>query len=90
MSDRDETRWLRLRAKTFRWNDGLDVEGYCAAEVTDGEVVWSTWSHRHGGGPCVLGRQRLAELRRDGPPFSVPSAILRSVERALGASEGSD
>lgn len=81
-----DDRWQRLRARTFRWNDGKTVEGYCAAEVVSGSVTWFAWSHVHGEGRRELGQQSHETLTREGPPLPVPGALLEEIRRALEAS----
>ena len=79
-------RWQRLRAKTFRWNDGKSIEGYLAAEVVGANVTWFTWSHLHGEGRREVGTQSQEALREAGPPIAVPKSILEEILRALEAS----
>ena len=81
-----DDRWQRLRAKTFRWNDGKTVEGYFAAEVASGSVTWFAWSHVHGEGRVEFGAQTQETLSLKGPPIPVPAALLEEIHRALEAS----
>lgn len=81
-----DDRWQRLRAKTFRWNDGKTVEGYFAAEVISGSVTWFAWSHVHGEGRVEFGTQAHKTLMEIGPPIPVPAALLEEIHRALEAS----
>ena len=81
-----DDRWQRLRAQTFRWNDGKTVEGYYAAEVVSGTVTWFAWSHVHGEGRRELGQQSHDAVVRDGPLFPVPAALLKEILRAVEAS----
>ena len=82
-----DERWQRLRARTFRWNDGISIEGYLAAEVASGRVTWFAWSHVHGNGRTEFGAQSREALLANGPPVAVPKAIL---EEILGALDTSD
>lgn len=79
----DDERLERLRARTFRWNEGDDTSGYCAAEIAGGRVVWLRWSHVHGQGRAELGSQSREELERSGPPLAVPARVLAQVLAAL-------
>jgi len=80
-----DDRWQRLRARTFRWNDGKTIEGYFAAEVVGGSVTWFVWSHVHGEGQRGLGSQSLDALIRDGAPIPVPPVLLEEIQRAIEA-----
>ncbi len=69
------------RHRTFRWNDGRDVERYEAVETTDDGLRWYAWSHATGedGGRHDEVRQGYDELLRDGPPRDVPAGVLAAL-----------
>ncbi len=79
----DEDRLRRLRAHTFRWNEGDDTTGYSAAEIEGDRVRWLRWSHVHGEGRRDLGAQSRREIERDGPPLAVPARVLAQILAAL-------
>jgi hypothetical protein len=79
----DDERLSRMRARTFRWSEGDDTTGYCAAEIQGGQVAWMRWSHVHGEGRRDLGMQSRAALEREGPPLAVPPRVLAEILAAL-------
>lgn len=78
-----DNRLRLLTSRTLRWNDGADTSGYSAAEVRGDEVRWFSWSHVHGEGLRELGVQTRHALVENGPPLSVPPAILAQVLELL-------
>jgi hypothetical protein len=81
--DDDAARLRRLTARTFRWNEPNETRGYHAAEIHDGLVRWSRWSHVHGEGHRELGAQTREALERDGPPIEVPGIVLAQILESL-------
>lgn len=62
------------RHRTFRWNDGRDVDRYAAVETRDDGLLWYTWSHAVGaeGGRRAETLQSYDEFLRRGPPPGSP------------------
>jgi hypothetical protein len=66
--------------RTFRWNDGSDVERYDAVETTDAGLLWYWWSHRtdHGGRRDAA-LQSFDAFVREGPLRAAPEPVLRAL-----------
>jgi hypothetical protein len=76
-----------LQSRTFRWNDGEDVERYDAVEASASGLVWYGWSHVPPGGRHDERRQTWDELERDGPARPCPPQVLDAL-RAMRAPVG--
>lgn len=73
--------------RTFRWNDGADVDRYEAVETRDDGLLWYAWSHRAGGGRHDEHLQPYEALERDGPPREreVPPRVLAALRAWIAA-----
>ena len=68
------------RHRTFRWNDGKDVERYEAVETRDDGLLWYRWSHLpHEGGRGDEALQGYDAFLRDGPLRDAPPRIVAAL-----------
>lgn len=67
------------RHRTFRWNDGRDVERYEAVETRDEGLCWYAWSHRHGEGKHDEALQPYDAFLRDGPLRAAPPHVIAAI-----------
>lgn len=65
---------------TFRWNDGVDAEGYEAVEATAEGLVWYAWSHVPGRGRHDQCHQGYEAFLRDGSLRKAPAHVARELE----------
>jgi hypothetical protein len=70
--------------RTFRWNDGADVERYEAVETHDEGLLWYRWSHGfEGGGRRDELLQSFEAFVREGPPRPAPAPVLAALRAWL-------
>ncbi|WP_157069133.1 hypothetical protein [Sandaracinus amylolyticus] len=69
------------RHRTFRWNDGVDVNVYDAVETCDEGLRWYRWSHRFGerGGRVDEALQTFDAFLRDGPLRPAPATTVSAI-----------
>ena len=72
---------LLSRHRTFRWNDGVDVNVYEAVETRDEGLLWYRWSHRfgEGGGRGDEALQSFDAFLREGPLRAAPAPTLAAI-----------
>ena len=74
-------------SKTFRWNDGVDADGYRAVEVRPDGLFFYEWSHLHAEGRTGELLQSLTDFRALGPARPVPSAVRVELDAIVNSLE---
>ena len=68
------------RHRTFRWNDGRDVERYDAVEMRDDGLLWYSWSHVPSeGGRIGESLQSFDAFVREGAPREAPPHVVAAI-----------
>ncbi|WP_236605901.1 hypothetical protein [Sandaracinus amylolyticus] len=75
------------RHRTFRWNDGVDVNVYEAVETCDEGLLWYRWSHRFGdsGGRGDEALQTFDAFLQDGPLRAAPAPTVAAIRAWIAA-----
>lgn len=70
--------------RTFRWNDGADVDRYDAVETCAEGLRWYRWSHlAHEGGRHDEALQSYEAFERDGALRAAPDHVVRAIRAHL-------